>query len=220
MGLLDRLSNILRANVNDLLDHAEDPEKMLNQIIRDMEEALRQGQAQVAEQIAQEKLIQADLTRAQENTDAWNKKAELAVSKNADDLAREALRRANDYQAQVTVYQKQFDAQHHAVEELKAKLVQLESKYDSAVRNKELLIARAKRAQAQQVVAKTAAKLSEVDYTSDLARMERRIQEQEARAAATDEIQRTSIELQFEQLGTDNGVEDKLAALKQKLGKP
>ena len=219
MGLLDRLSNILRANINDLLDRAEDPEKMLNQIIRDMEEALRQGQAQVAEQIAQEKLIQADLTRAQENADAWNKKAELAVSKNADDLAREALRRANDYQTQVAVYQKQFDAQHHAVEELKAKLAQLESKYDSAVRNKELLIARAKRAQAQQVVAKTAAKLSEVDYTSDLTRMERRIQEQEARAAAADEIQKTSIESQFEQLGADNGVEDKLTALKQKLGK-
>lgn len=219
MGLLDRVSNILRANINDLLDRAEDPEKLLNQIIRDMEEALRQGQAQAAEQIAQEKLIQADLARAQENTDAWNKKAELAVSKNADDLAREALRRANDYQAQVTVYQKQFDAQHHAVEELKAKLAELQSKYDSAVRNKELLIGRAKRAQAQQVLAKTAGKLSNVDYTTDLARMERRIQEQEARAAAADEIQKTSIEAQFEKLGEDDGVEEKLAALKQKAGK-
>lgn len=219
MGLLDRLSNILRANINDLLDRAEDPEKMLNQIIRDMEEALRQGQAQVAEQIAQEKLIQADLARAKENADAWNKKAELAVSKNADDLAREALRRANDYEAQIPIYQKQFDAQNRAVEELKVKLAQLESKYDSAVRNKEMLIARAKRAQAQQVVAKTAAKLSEVDYTSELGRMERRIQEQEARAAAQEEIQKTSVEAQFEQLGADSAVEDQLTALKQKLGK-
>ncbi len=219
MGILDRVSNILRANINDLLDRAEDPEKMLNQIIRDMEDALRQGQAQVAEQIAQEKLIQADLERAQENADAWNKKAELAVGKNADDLAREALRRANDYQAQVTIYQKQYDAQHHAVEELKAKLAQLESKYDGAVRNKEMLIARAKRAQAQQAVAKTAAQLSQVDYASDLARMERRIQEQEARAAALDELQKSSLDAQFEQLGADDAVEEQLAALKQKLVK-
>lgn len=219
MGLLDRLSNILRANINDLLNRAEDPEKMLNQIIRDMDEALRQGQAQVAEQIAQEKLIQSDLARAQDNADAWNKKAELSVSKNADDLAREALRRATDYEAQVAIYQKQLDAQQRAVEELKAKLAQLDSKYSSAVRNKEMLIARAKRAQAQQVVAQTAAKLSQVDYTSDLARMERRIQEQEARATAGEEMQKTSIETQFEQLGVDDAVEDKLAALKQKTAK-
>lgn len=217
MGILDRVSNILRANINDLLDRAEDPEKMLNQIIRDMEDALRQGQAQVAEQIAQEKLIQADLVRAQENADAWNRKAELAVAKNSDDLAREALRRANDYQAHVEIYQRQYDAQQRAVAELKAKLAQLESKYDSAVRNKEMLIARAKRAQAQQVVAKTAAQLSQLDYASDLARMERRIQEQEARAAALDEIEESSLDAQFEQLGADDAVEEQLAALKQKL---
>lgn len=216
MGMLDRVSNILRANINDLLDRAEDPEIMLNQIIRDMEDALRQGRAQVAEQIAQEKLIQADLARAQENSAAWNKKAELAVAKNADDLAREALRRVNDYQAQIAIYQKQYDAQQHAVAELKAKLAQLESKYDSAVRNKEMLIARAKRAQAQQVVAKTVVQLSQVDYASDLTRMERRIQEQEARAAAEEEIQKTSIETQFEQLGADDAVEEQLAGLKQK----
>jgi phage shock protein A len=179
---------------------------------------LQQGEAQVTEQLAQEKLIQADLQRAQENADAWNKKAELAVTKNADDLAREALRRAGDYQAQVTIYQKQLDAQHHAVEELRSNLGQLPSKYESAVRNKDLLIARAKRAEAVQVVAKAAARLSDVDYTSDLAHMERRIEEKEARAAAADELQQTSVDARFEALGADDDVEERLAALKQKLG--
>ena len=79
MGILDRTSQILRANINDLLSRAEDPEKMLNQILRDMEDQLRQGQAQVAEQIAQEKMIQADLDTAKKNADEWGKKAELAV---------------------------------------------------------------------------------------------------------------------------------------------
>lgn len=221
MGILDRMSSILRANVNDLLDHAEDPEKMLNQIIRDMEDALRQADSQVAEQIAQQKMIQNDLDNAKKQADEWNKKAELAVSKGADDLAREALRRVNDYQAQATVFQKQLDAQTHAVQELKSKRDQLESKYQDAKRNRDTLIARAKRAQAQQQVTKAAAKISSVDYASDLAHMERRIQEMEARAAAGSEVaeEKASVEEKIAKLAEDDAVEQQLAALKQKMGK-
>ena len=219
MGILERTSAILRANINDLLNHAEDPEKMLDQILRDMEDALKQGQAQVAEQIAQEKLIQTDLETAKKNADDWSKKAELAVSKGMDDLGREALHRQSDYESQVTVYQKQLDAQHSAVQKLKADLAALESKYDDARRNKEILVTRAKRAAAQQQLANAAAKLSSVDYSSDLAHMERRIQEQEARVAAADEVKTTSVDEQFKKLGADDAVELKLADLKKKMGK-
>ncbi len=219
MGILDRTSQILRANINDLLNHAEDPEKMLNQILNDMEDAIRQGQSQVAEQIAQEKMIQADLDTAKQNADAWGKKAELAVSKNADDLAREALHRQSDYAAQADIYQKQLDAQHQAVQKLKSDLVALQSKYEDAQRNKELLITRSKRAAAQQQIASASAKLSSVDYSSDLSHMERRIQEQEARVAAADEVQSTSVDEQFKKLGDDDAVEQKLADLKKKRGK-
>ena len=219
MGVLDRTSQILRANINDLLNHAEDPEKMLNQILNDMEDAIRQGQSQVAEQIAQEKMIQADLDTAKQNADAWGKKAELAVSKNADDLAREALHRQSDYAAQADIYQKQLDAQHQAVQKLKSDLAALQSKYEDAQRNKELLITRSKRAAAQQQIASASAKLSSVDYSSDLSHMERRIQEQEARVAAADEVQSTSVDEQFKKLGDDDAVEQKLADLKKKMGK-
>ncbi len=219
MGILERTSQILRANINDLLNHAENPEKMLNQILADMEDALRQGQSQVAEQIAQEKLMQTDLSQAKQNADQWAKKAELAVSKAADDLAREALRRQSDYNAQVDIYQKQLDAQHQSVQKLKSDLQALESKYDDARRNKETLLARSKRAAAQQQVSQASAKLSSVDYSSDLAHMERRIQEQEARVAAMDEVKATSVDEQFKKLGGDDAVEQQLAALKKKLGK-
>src|SRR3989338_10875858 len=150
MSIFDRMNQVLRANINDMLNHAEDPEKMLNQILRDMEDSLRQGQVQVAEQISQEKIIQADLATAERNADDWEKKAELAVSKGMDELAREALNRQGDYAAQIEVYQKQLDAQHKAVEKIKNDLAALESKYDEARRNKDMLIARAKRADAQQ----------------------------------------------------------------------
>ncbi len=219
MGILDRMSQILRANLNDLLNHAEDPEKMLNQILRDMEEAIKQGQSQVAEQIAQEKLIQADLDEAQRNAAEWSKKAELAVSKDRDDLAREALRRVNDYNQQVEIYQKQLDVQRAAVQKLKTDLQALQSKYEEARRNKEMLITRAKRAAAQKQISAASAKISSVDYSSELARMERRIQEEEARAAAADEIQATSVDEQFKQLGEDDSVDQQLAELKKKLGK-
>jgi phage shock protein A len=219
MGVLDRIGQVLRANINDLLDHAEDPEKILNQILRDMEDALRQGQSQVAEQIAQEKMIQTDLDAAKQSTDDWGKKAELAVSKGMDDLAREALHRQSDYEQQVEIYQKQLDVQHQAVAKLKTDLAALEKKYEDARRNKDVLIARAKRAAAQRQISTASAKLSNVDYSSDLARMERRIQEQEARVAAQQEVQSTSTDAKFEQLGANDAVEQRLADLKKKLGK-
>lgn len=219
MGVLDRVSQILRANINDLLNHAEDPEKILNQIIADMEDALRQGKSSVADQIAQEKMIQSDLDAAKKSADDWGKKAELAVSKNADDLAREALHRQNDYSAQIDIYQEQLDAQHQAVQKLKADLDALDAKYQEARRNKDMLIARAKRADTQSRVAQASAKISSVDYSSDLAHMERRIQEKEARVAAVGEMESDSVDEKFKKLGSDAGVEDQLAALKKKLGK-
>lgn len=219
MGILDRTSQILRANINDLLNHAEDPEKMLNQILSDMEDAIRDGQSQVAEQIAQEKLIQADLDTAKKNADDWGKKAELAVSKSADDLAREALHRQGDYSAQADIYQKQLDVQHQAVQKLKTDLSALQDKYEDARRNKEMLITRAKRATAQQKIATASAKISSIDYSSDLQHMERRIQEQEARVSAADEVQSTSVDEQFKKLGDSDAVEQKLADLKKKMGK-
>ncbi|MBI5651356.1 MAG: PspA/IM30 family protein, partial [Chloroflexi bacterium] len=93
MNILDRIAQVLRANINDLLDNAEDPETMLNQILRDMEDSLDKGKSQVAEQIAQEKMMQADHDAATKNAGEWGKKAELALSKDKEDLAREALRR-------------------------------------------------------------------------------------------------------------------------------
>lgn len=219
MGVLDRINQILRSNINDLLDQAEDPEKILNQILRDMESALAKGQSQVAEQIAQEKMIQNDLETAKKNADDWGKKAELAVSKGMDDLAREGLHRQSDYEAQVGIYEKQLEAQKQAVAKLKGDLAALDAKYQDARRNKDMLIARAKRAAAQQQITSASAKISSVDYGSDLARMERRIQEKEARVAASEEMKTTSVDEQFKKLGADDDIEKRLAALKQKMGK-
>ncbi len=221
MAILERISTILRANVSDLLDRAENPEAMLNQIIRDMEDTLKQADSDIAEQIAQQKMIQLDLDSTKRQAEAWRQKAELAVSKNADDLARPALGRAQDYEAQVALYQKQLDTQTHAVEEMKAKTDALRQKYESAVRNRDLLISRAKRAQAQARVTQATARISTVDYPSDLHHMERRIQETEARADAQAEVaaSKSTSEDKIAALEKDDRVEQELAALKAKLVK-
>jgi phage shock protein A len=220
-NILDRVTNILRANINDALDQAENPEAMLNQIIRDMQDALRQADSDIADQIAQQKMMQSDLDAAKQNADAWNEKAALAVSKGGDDLARQALARANDYSDQVTVYQKQVDAQTHSVGELKAKRDALQEKNDEAIRNRDVLISRAKRAQAQQRITTATSRISTVDYSSDLEHMERRIQEMEARAEAQTEVaeSHTSLDDQFQKLQSDDRVAQQLQALKAKQQK-
>lgn len=221
MGILDRISSILRANINDALDHAENPEAMLNQILRDMEGSLRQADSDIADQIAQQKMTRTDLDTAKRQSDGWRQKAELAVNKSMDDLAREALLRAKDFGAQADVYQKQSDAQAQAIQELKSKRDALQSKYESAIRNRDMLIARAKRAQATERLTQATAKANKMDYSSDMHQMERRIQEMEARADAHAEVAKghTDIDDKFAGLERDDDVEKELAELKQKLGK-
>ena len=190
----------------------------MTSVIRDMEDTLKQADADIVEQIAQQKLIQSDLDNAKQQAQSWQQKAELAVSKNADDLAREALVRVKDHEAQVAVYQGQLGAQTHGVAELKAKRDALESKYQDAVRNRNLLLARAKRAQAQTQITRAAAKISTVDYTSDLHHMERRIQEMEARAQGQAEVaaDKSSTEDKFAALEKAGQVEQALADLRKK----
>ena len=219
MGILDRISTILRANVNALLDQAEDPEKTLDQIIRDMAEAIGQARGQVAEMIAQEKLLEADMDRNGSLAREWSQKAELAVARGADDLAKEALRRKIDYDRNAQAYTSQLQAQQDVVTKLKHDLEQLEQKYEGAIRNREQLIARHKRAQAQQKIAQTAAQLTAIDPTSELARMEERIRLEEARAAAISEVtsRPQRLEDQFAALEADHELEQQLADMKAKV---
>ena len=220
MGILNRLTTISRANINAMLDNAEDPEKMLDQMIRDMRDNIAQARTEVAKMIADDKEIEANVQRSQELVDEWQHKAELAVQKNVDELAREALRRKIDYTNNLKVYQDQYVAQHQSVEQAKRDLHELEEKYESAVRNRDALIARHRRAKAQQQLAKTSAALSSFDPTSELNRMDERIRLEETRASASLELQHDSTEDQFEKLTQDSALEDELAKLKTKISGP
>ncbi len=217
-SIFDRMSTILRANINALLDRAENPEVVIDQIIRDMASAIAEARGQVADMIAQEKILQANVQRNESLAQEWMQKATLAVQNGRDDLAREALRRRQDYDENARVYREQLTAQSHMVDKFKNDLQQLESKYEDARRNREILIARHRRAETQQRVAQVSAQLNTMDPSAELGRMEERIRLQEARAEAQAELQTTSFNDEFAALGANSEVENELAALKAQLG--
>lgn len=214
MGIMDRLSTLIRANVNDMIDRAEDPEKMLDQILRDMQSNITTARAQVASMIAQEKELEADLDETQRLALEWGTKAQRAVDADKDDLAREALRRKRDNTENSRVYDQQLTIQKQAVTKLKDQLRQLEAKYQSTLSQRDTLLARQRRAKAQARVAETLTTFSPMDPTADLERMERKIRSGEAKAAAMIEMGDESFDTQFRELDYDIDIEAELAALK------
>jgi len=216
MGIFDRMSQLIRANVHDLLDRAEDPDKMIDQYIREMADNLRAAREQVAAMIAQQKELEADVAQTGHLAAEWAAKAQRAVAAGKDDLAREALRRRRDMEGNARVYDEQLRAQRDAVAKLKEQLRQLEAKYQATLSQRDALVARQRRAEAQQQVASTitATVFEPLDPASDLERMERKIRSTEAQAAAALEMGDESYEAQFRALDMDDDIELELAALK------
>lgn len=214
MAIMDRLSRLVRANVNEMIDRAEDPEKMIDQILRDMQSGMTTARAQVASMIAQEKELEADEEETSRLALEWEGKARRAVDAGKDDLAREALRRKRDNEENAAVYGRQLKAQEQVVDKLKSQLSQLEAKYQSTLSQRDSMIARQRRARAQTQVSETLSNFAPWDPTSELDRMERKIRGQEAQAAAITEMSEDSFDAQFHELDYDDDVERELATLK------
>lgn len=219
MGILDRMSRLVRANVNDLIDRAEDPEKMIDQIIRDMQTNITDARRQVAAMIAQEKELAADLRESQELSTEWGEKARRAVAAGKDDLAREALRRKRDSDENLSVYEQQHTVQEQTVSKLKSQLTALESKYQATLSQRDALIARKRRADAtKRIVTQSSAAVSSLgeglNASAELERMESKIRSTESEAAAYQELESESMDAQFRELDYDVDIERELDALK------
>lgn len=223
MGVLERMSTLIRANINDMLDQAEDPEIMLNQILRDMEGEISKARSQVADMMAQERLFRDDLKAERDKARHMEDRAEHYVRQSNDAMAREALKRKSDSDANTAVLQQQLDAQSEMVTRLRTQLDTLEEKYKQAMGNRDGLLARHRRAKAQQHVSKTMSNLDVTDYTGDLARMEQRIRTTEARANAeielsSDDLDDGGMDSAFDDNERSMQVDDDLAALKARMG--
>ena len=217
-GMMDRVMRLVRANVNDLIDQAEDPEKMIDQILREMNESLVMARAQVASMIAQEKELELEVQETRKLAGEWGKKAERAVQAGKDDLAREALRRKRDNEENSAIYAEQLGVQKQAVAKLKDQLRQLEAKYQATLGSRDSLVARQRRARSQRQVAEAIVVFTPLDPSSELDRMERKIRSEEAHAMAALEVGEESFDSQFQALEAESDVEDELEALKASLG--
>ena len=223
MGMFDRLKTVISSNINSLISKAENPEKMLNQMVIDMNEQLIESKKAVAMAIADEKKLERDMLENKTKADEWEKKAMLAVRAGRDDLAKEALLRKQEFEGYATQLTQQWEAQKQSVEKLKEALRQLQSKIEEANRKKNILVARAKRAEAQQRINQTMSSLSGNKSAFDtFERMERKVDEIEAGAEAMKELDDATsgatLEKQFAQLESSPQAADvMLEELKKKM---
>ena len=223
MGILDRVSTVIKSNLNYLINKAEDPEKMLDQILIQMRQQLVEAKREVAVAIADEKRLGTQLEAELEQVREWDRRAMMAVQKGEDDLAREALRRKADHEQIAIGYKKQWDAQKASTDNLKNALRALSEKIEEAARKKNLLIARQKRAEAQKHIHEVMTGLSDTSAFESFDRMATRVEQLEAQANAAVEISQEltgdTMEQRFRALESSTDVEQELNALKARVQK-
>jgi phage shock protein A len=223
VGIFDRLKTVISSNINDLINKAENPEKMLNQLIVDMNQQMLESKKSVAMAIADEKKLERELQEQKRIAGEWERKAIIAVKANRDDLAKEALSRKQEAENYYVQLKPQWDSQKVAVEKLKETLRQLQNKIDEASRKKNILVARAKRAEAQEKIHKTMSSISGSTSAFDtFDRMAKKVDELEARAEAQGELadlsQSASLENEFAKLEASGAGSDLLLEeLKRKM---
>jgi phage shock protein A len=224
MGIFSRLGTLIKSNLNDLITKAEDPEKMLNQVLLDMQQQLVEAKKSVAVAIADEKKLQKQYTAELEKSKEWERKAMVAVRAGDDELARQALVRKQEHEQISSQFQKQWVAQKQAVDKLKDALRLLNNKIEEAKRKKNILVARKKRAEAHKQIATTMHGLSDTSAFDTFDRMAQRIDMLEAEAEASSELagelSGDTLESKFLQLeaGGHTAEDDALLELKAKMG--
>ncbi|EKQ68966.1 phage shock protein A (IM30), suppresses sigma54-dependent transcription [Leptolyngbyaceae cyanobacterium JSC-12] len=220
MGFFDRIWRVIRANLNSLISNAEDPEKILEQVVLDMQEDLIQLRQAVAQAIATQKRTERQYSQALSTADEWYRRAQLAIQKGDDTLAREALTRRKSYQETATAMKTQLDQQLTVVAQLKQNMMKLENKISEAKTKKDLYIARARSAKATQQINEMLGNVGTGSAMQAFERMEEKVVQMEAQAEAVAELGMDDLEKRFEQLGQADDIEAELVAMKSGQGLP
>jgi phage shock protein A len=218
MKFFARVSDIISSNVNDLLDRAEDPEKMVKLLIVELEEHIERARESAAKAIAGEKLLEANLQKNREAAADWQAKAEAAIERGEDDLARKCLERKKDHEKIAESLQPQWEAARRTSDALKADFRKLEEKVEDARRRRDALIARQLAAQAQKEVASIAPAMSKAQQSfAKFDRMEQKVEQIEAEAQALVELSDTDQDLtkEVEHSLRQAEIDVEMAALKE-----
>jgi phage shock protein A len=214
MALLERVSTLVRANLNDLIDKAEDPEKMIKQVILDMQNQLLQVKTQVAIAIADQHLLEKKQKENEEKVAEWMRKAELSVDKKQDDLARAALQRVESYRELSENFQQQVIDQKAQVENLKSALRSLDQKLTEAEAKADLLVAQQRRARAVSKASDAKLAINDDSKATTFDRMKRKVAHSEAMSQAKSEIASDNVDDRFAALEKEDRIEQLLTELK------
>ncbi|ADV67843.1 PspA/IM30 family protein [Deinococcus maricopensis] len=218
MSILDRLSRLIRANVNDAISRAEDPNLIIEQSLRDMRDAYTQARSEVADSMAQLNKLEREATMNRKLAEEYASKAEQALRSGSEDLAREALRRKKNHEDLASGFEAQRATQGATVDQLKTQLRALEAKIDEMESKKELIQARAKTATASQTLERMSGFDKSGGAMEAFEEMERRVSTQEDRARAMGQLREEGdLDAQLKNLGRDRELDDELEALKRKV---
>ncbi len=217
MGLFDRLWRVIRANINSLVGAAEDPEKILEQAVMDMQEDLIQLRQAVAGAIAAQKRTERQCSQAESTASEWFQRAQLALQKGEENLAREALTRKKSYQETATAMKASLGQQNVVVTQLKENMRALESKISEAKSKKDMYIARARSAASSERLQQMMGNLNTGSALSAFERMEEKVMQLEARSNAIAELGTNDLEKQFLSLEAGGDVDAELEAMKAQM---
>ena len=226
MGILTRIFNLFRATTSDLLDKAEDPEKMIKQMISDLEAQKKKAKEQMTEALALQKRLERDTEKEHQEAKKWEQKAILAVQNEKDDLAKEALTRKNEHLRRALDFEKQLEMHRNNADSLKESYQTMEDKIDEIKRKQGLLSVKQKQAEAQEKIYKTIEGLGDTSGIMDtIERAEEKVENLQARAEAYQEISmesdQESLEKKFKELEHESpDMEMELLELKKRAALP
>ena len=218
MSIFSRVRDLLSANINAMLDAAEDPEKMADEYLRQLNNELYEAKTSVAAAMADAMKLNTQEARYIAETDQWANKAEAALRAGDENLAKAALSRKVQAQKLATQYTQQSDAQDDQVAQLQQALVQLETRIAETKAKRELIVAKKNRAQTQEAMQRMARGLGNSGALDKLDQLEERVDDRLARADAMAKLEGDSLENKFKDLERDQEIDSELAELKRKLG--
>ena len=217
MGLIDRILRVIRANLNNVIGQAEDPEKVLEQAVEDMQQDLIQLRQAVAQAIATQKRTERQAAQAESTAQEWYRRAQLALSNADENLARDALTRRKSYQETAKAMRSQIEQQSGVVTKLKENMRALEGKISEAKTKKDLYIARARSAQASQKINEMLGNVGTGSALKAFEQMEEKVLQLEAQSDAIEELGSNDLEKRFATLESGNDVNSELAAMKAQM---
>ncbi|RAU97638.1 PspA/IM30 family protein [Paenibacillus sp. YN15] len=219
MGVFKRLRDLTMASINDLLDKAEDPVKMLNQFLRDMEEDIQEAESGVAKQIAIEMKFKQQVDEAEDMVQKRTEQAMKALEQGNEDLARRALEDKKEHQTRFDELKIQYTTAKTNADQLRSQLAEMKDEYNKLKNKKDLLIARAEAAKAQKQINQAMSGFGSDNAAKGFDRMSEKVLQMEAEAKASSELRGSnkSLDDELDSLGSSSGVEDELAAMKAQL---